>query len=359
MGLEIAIYNGQSRDGNKVVNSVKAAYLYADIVRVYDFNIPNGIRRGEKLYDKYLDREKHLQEVEPEVLDKYPWFEHGSEEQLMKLSLEELKWLDDKLNKIILGQRMTIDRLAYIKEFNEIQGCRNRNNEQYTSEKYQRELTRMGIEYLVPEIGVFKLDQAYNNLCSRYFDDKGFKLINDRTFLEKKGLEESSVWTPGYLSEYYISTLPGFEDATMDEIKDIRRELNEHIVPYRSAIIKMAEEIKVLPETESFQQECLSLYLRDIEPKVAAIKAAIDDNNVFKNTAKKIITNKETWVSIGALATAFATTGDIANAVSIGTATALGGLSIAQGVVSTLEEKKKIKDNEMFFLYEIGRRLKK
>ena len=56
---------------------------------------------------------------------------------------------------------------------------------------------------------------------------------------------------------------------------------------------------------------------------------------------------------------AVATTGDIANAVSIGAATALAGLSITEGIVSTLEEKKKIKDNEIFFLYEAGQRLKK
>ena len=37
MGFDVAIYNAGCRDGKKVVDSIKAAYLYADKVRVYDF----------------------------------------------------------------------------------------------------------------------------------------------------------------------------------------------------------------------------------------------------------------------------------------------------------------------------------
>ena len=79
---------------------------------------------------------------------------------------------------------------------------------------------------------------------------------------------------------------------------------------------------------------------------------------MFKNIAKSVITEKETWVGAGALIAGLATSGDIASAISMGTAVMMGGLSVSKGITKTMEENKKIKENEMYFLYEAGKKLR-
>lgn len=349
MGLDIAIYNGNCTDGKKIINSIKSACLYADNVRLYDNVFPLNLSDdGISLQAKLEIDVQELIKLDPfDVIPNY-----------------RLIVLPENINHSTEGMKVTISKKSFylckfIKELREVDFS------DYSWEQCVKKFEKMGVHYIIPifqtQLGkdahVDLLD--YVKLMNQFLDDKGFKILNDIDDLSPQSSHPTSMWSPAYLSEYVISTLPGFENATLDEIADIRGELDKYVIPYRAAILRMAQTIKEIPSTDSFQRECMTLYLREIEPQVAAINAAVLDNNVYMNIAKKVITNKETWASIGALVTAFATQGDIANAVGIGTAAAFGGLSIAQGIMSTLEEKKKIKENEMFFLYEAGQRLKK
>lgn len=323
MGFDVAINNGECNDGNRIVNSVKAAYLYADRVRVYDYCCLQDITEEEFI------RKRAKNDSPNEVI------------------------------RAIVETDYAIDNLSVMESFISAYQ-RELNNEQYKRKKYLEDLDKMGIDCI--DIGrdltsFYHLSDLVNTVASRFIEDKGFKILNDQKAIDSNKLESFSILAPTALSDYVFSTLPGFEDATIDEIIDIRKELNKYIIPYRSAVLRMAERIKTIPNTDSFQQECAYLYFQEIEPQVASINSAIQDNNVFKNIAKKVITNKETWVSLGALTMAFATTGDIANAVTVGTAVAFGGHSIADGIIKSIEEKKKIKDKEMYFLYESGKKL--
>lgn len=350
MGLDIAIYNGMSGEGQKIINSIKSAYLYSDHVRVYDFFLPLNIDRDSilSLIPDNPDARELIRLITDNIDDDF-----FSWDKILPENMDyhtAMKILCDELNKNIMKNH-------FIQSYS-LGELRDRDFSDNSWEQCVKKLKKMGVRYIAP-LSETELGYHVSYPTIQFLNDKGFKVINDTSILPIMSLHPTSIWSPAYLSEYVVSTLPGFEDATLDEIVDIREELDKYVIPFRAAIIKMAQTIKEVPNSDSFQRDCMTVYLREIEPQVAAINAAIDDNNVFKNIAKKVVTNKETWASVGALVTAFATTGDIANAVSIGAATALAGLSITEGIVSTLEEKKKIKDNEMFFLYEAGQRLKK
>ena len=84
------------------------------------------------------------------------------------------------------------------------------------------------------------------------------------------------------------------------------------------------------------------IYLRDIQLHIDTINYAIRDNNVFKNIAKNDFADQKTWAAIGPLITAFASGGELAEAIGIGVAFALGGTAISKGIVDAIEASKKI-----------------
>jgi hypothetical protein len=72
-----------------------------------------------------------------------------------------------------------------------------------------------------------------------------------------------------------------------------------------------------------------------------------------------VATDGKTWTAAAGLASVVAATGTVLSPLSIGTAAAFGALSIGGGVMKTLENERKLQENEMFFLYETGNELKK
>ena len=404
MGFDIAIYNASCFDGNRVINSAKAAYLYGDKVRVYDIPriekyIPENLSDSLKIIDKMIIalQQRHpllfiegtkYSKIDPNLFSGEVFLDPGIDNpkyneflELISSDLtikdtrekayefgftnEDIKMINQYLDVCIECEGITnrYYNIFFLKEYKRIwwsvYGIRQLTRSGYTSEEYDKMLKHLNIEIVQPVLDSKTALLDYESFENSFLKDHSFKIMNDTIRDSKIESLFLSMWATSYLSEYAISSLPGFEEAAVDEIIDIRKELNKYIIPYRAAILKMAGNIKEVPDTESLQRECMVLYLRDIEPQVASINAAIADNNVFKNIAKNFVTSEKTWASMGALATAFITTGDIANALSVGTAAAFGGWSIAKSIISSLEEKKKIKDNEIFFLYQAGKKLKR
>ena len=357
MGFDIAIYNGFTEDVNKVVNSVKAAYLYADKVRVYDHIIPLGFNTDEIRAESMEERvyhDKYRVFDDPSNFGPYEFDANGKLQKIADpLSYKAFLDIHKKCTNILEDR-------SYINLCENLECRRKNNSSSYSTLIYQKELSRINVELVTPinerRLSPYSLVELSFQFNDKFVEDKGFKILNDHLY--KANTLIPSMWTPTVLSEYSISSLPGFEDATVDEIIDIKKELEKYIIPYRAAMLRIAQDIKEIPGTESFQRECLLLYLSEIEPKVASINAAIIDNNVFKNIAKSFLTEKETWVSIGAMVVALSTSGNIASAISMGAAVAMGGLSMSKGITKTMEERRKIKDNEMYFLYETGNKLR-
>lgn len=338
MEFEIAIYNGGCDDGRTIINSVKAAYLYADKVRIYDYSIPTGFQMPEILQEYKKNHYNYIGHCRAIS------FFNEDEEAYLKLGFNSsADYVIDFLNSYVECVLTTQIYREQAKEYNRA--------------NYEKMLAKLDIEIIepkvvLPETGV-NVMKRFGEFINNFENDKGLKMftnVNDTS----DGLEINKNLLSSYLSEYAISKLPGFENASLDEMKDIRNELDGYIIPYRKAIIKTVETIKEIPDSESLQQECAKLYLEEIEPKVAAINAAIHDNNVFKNIARSAFTSELAWTGIGSIAVAISTRANIANATALGSALALCGYSVSNGIKTTLEKEKEIQKNEMYFLYEAG-----
>lgn len=64
---------------------------------------------------------------------------------------------------------------------------------------------------------------------------------------------------------------------------------------------------------------------------------------MFKNIAKNDFADQKTWAAIGPLITAFASGGELVEAIGIGVAFALGGTAISKGIADAIEASKKFK----------------
>lgn len=339
MDFEIAIYNGGCNDGRKVVNSVKAAYLYADKVRVYDYSIPEGYRQPSR----------------EEQLSKFPYTYRFHSCEINRFNYDNSAYLKAGYSN---SDAYVLDFIKrYVWVVLDTQKDREFDKEYREANYYKEMLAKLDVEIIVPQVVLPNTSEhvmkQFGDYINKFENDNGLKMFTNSDDINNIWKEYPSL-LPSYLSEYAISKLPCFENASFDEIKDIRDELDGYIVPYREAIVRITQTMKKAQSSESLQQECARLYLDEIEPKVAAINAAIRDNNVFKNIARSGLTSELGWSGIGSLVAAIATKDKIIDAVGIGFAVALGGYSVANGIIKYLENKKVIQDNEMYFLYEAG-----
>ena len=320
MSFEVAIYNAGCDDGKRVIDSIKAAYLYADKVRVYDF-----------LYSEYFDK--------------------------TLVANEQSRQFRSRIDYGIPGfNTAEIVADSFSRVTNNMHHLRQQNNSRYNKKQYRTDLNRLGIKLIAPKVNannLGRINEVFREFVVRCRKDPGYKLFN--SYPRYKGVDSqiSSLLVTALLSEHAISKLPGFENASIDEMIDIRDELDGYIVPYRNAIVDMSRKINGIQDKESLRQECVTLYLNEIEPRVAAINEAVRDNNVFKNIARSAITSELGWTGIGSMAVAIATKGDISNAL-MSTAIAVGGYSITKGIKITQERKKELQENELYFLYEAG-----
>lgn len=356
MDFTISIFNDYFVDGKTVINSLKAAYLYADKVKVYDTADPKFIG-----LDSTARKEFTMHDY-AELLEKWLAWVILLDDDNYFASCSNSDWTSAK--RIALQANLDYAKM-HSKYVEPAKMARWLYERQYYSDSWDKFLNQERIEYITPTIDIRKADEHINHRQFFQFEKDyliadGFKTINGKTIMSSyQGSKIPSLCIPSYLSDYAISTLPGFEEASFDEIIDIRKELDRYIIPYRAAILKMADEVKEIPYTESSKQECMIIYLRDIQPQIDTINYAIRDNNMFKNIAKNVFADQKTWAGIGALITAFASGGELAEAIGIGAAFALGGTAISKGIVDAVEASKKIKANEMFFLYEAGKKVKK
>ncbi|MDQ4679403.1 hypothetical protein, partial [Stenotrophomonas maltophilia group sp. RNC7] len=94
------------------------------------------------------------------------------------------------------------------------------------------------------------------------------------------------------LTDKLLFKLPSFEFAEVDEILDIRKELERPLLRFRGKTIEYAESIQTLPWDKDFEDECCILYNKEIVPSILEIEEMIEDNNIIKNLGITLLTDE-------------------------------------------------------------------
>lgn len=169
------------------------------------------------------------------------------------------------------------------------------------------------------------------------------------------------------ISDNFIQRLPSFEIASVDEILDIRKELDPSLARFRSKMISYSGSIQALPWDNDFESESSLLYYQEVAPAIMEIREMAQDNSFLKNLGGKILADTDFMTNAGQLAVSVAAAGVISSLADVAsldtTVLTAGGVWAAQKVKSAYDEyaekKKEIQRKDLYFYYQAGEKLKR
>ncbi|MCC7573966.1 hypothetical protein KO361_00030 [Candidatus Woesearchaeota archaeon] len=154
--------------------------------------------------------------------------------------------------------------------------------------------------------------------------------------------------------------LPNFENATINEIIDVRKTLDKPLIRFRSAIIDKSETIRYEPWNENFKNDVEKLFYKRIEPSIFEIEEECNTNKYLLELLDTI-TERPLEIPAGGITGAvISKLSTISNISATAIGLTLGTATVAYKALRKWKEKtKKIEDNQIFFYYKTGKILKK
>lgn len=168
------------------------------------------------------------------------------------------------------------------------------------------------------------------------------------------------------LASDLLIALPSFEFATIDEILDIRKELEKPLIRFRSKLLSYDKEIQSMPWDEEFKYECKRLYLEEVAPSVLEIDELTKEKSFLKNFGYNFLSDNSGLQETGKLVIAVSLAGILSaysETMSNGQALLMtGGLYTASKVANAFREYKsmqrEITKKDMYFYHRAGKIMK-
>jgi len=155
--------------------------------------------------------------------------------------------------------------------------------------------------------------------------------------------------------------LPNFENATIDEILDIRKTLGKPLIRFRSAIIDISDYIRYKPWDEGFYYDIEKLFYQRIEPAVLEIEEECKSNKYLSKLLLNIVAKRAWEIPAGGIGgVIISKLAEVSNISATAIGLAIGTGTVAFNALNEWKEKtKEIEKNQMFFYYKTGEILKK
>lgn len=161
------------------------------------------------------------------------------------------------------------------------------------------------------------------------------------------------------LASDMLGRLPLFDVASMDELLDIRRELDPYLVRFRSAVISYARVIQSAQWDSDFQDEADLVFRERVAPAILEIEDAVKSNTLLKaflsrSTETLTVPGSST---LGVILSGIAEFSQIAGA-ALGFAA--GAAAVGASAIDDWQAKTKdIQGNQLYFYYRVGQSLQK
>lgn len=208
-------------------------------------------------------------------------------------------------------------------------------------------------------------DEFINTMMRAISDASTYPLFDDATGnLVRLGIDAGSIKPSPMriaqgkqtkLAADTLNRLPLFDEASVNEILDIRLELEHCLVRFRSAIIKYSEEIKNASWDAEFSAEAEGIFNRDIAPAVRDIEDAVKSNSSLIELATRKLVDKPALISTSVFSfivsqlSSFPTITKLAMAASVGAATAL-----YDAYKEFQKQQISTEQNQLYFYYRAG-----
>jgi hypothetical protein len=139
------------------------------------------------------------------------------------------------------------------------------------------------------------------------------------------------------LASDLLQRLPLFEDAPVDEILSIRRELDGPLIRFRVAVARFSDGMRTAGWDPEFVDDAEDVFVREVEPAVQEIEDAVRDRS-FVAQLLPSMTASQNWAASGALGMAAYNLASLPELVSLAVG---GGVGFASGVREAYLEWRK------------------
>lgn len=214
---------------------------------------------------------------------------------------------------------------------------------------------------------------AFVDQLKRYLQDPGKFVLLDATIasLARSMIDEGMIKPPQravsnasevVLGTGFIAHLPAFTSAPMDELMDVRRDLNEPLERYRRKVSQLRSEMQTGPFDEHIRAEVDAIFRTEVNPAIIEIREAMADHKLVKELLRALGGDlssfvKGSWLPAG-IAIFSANAFDLSAAVTAGlTAVSAGGPTVAKGVLARGRGRAEARTHDLYYLYEVDRRL--
>jgi hypothetical protein len=162
------------------------------------------------------------------------------------------------------------------------------------------------------------------------------------------------------LASDLFQNLPLFDNASVDEVISIRRELDKPLIRFRSSMIEFSDEIKSATWDKDFPLECESVCQRKVRPAILEIEEAVRDNRRLR-MYKETFVKEKGIVALSSLGLIVASSNGLIDTVSQFLSASVPPLAwIAMESERQIQGNKKlIERNQLYFYYKSSQILKK
>ena len=160
------------------------------------------------------------------------------------------------------------------------------------------------------------------------------------------------------LAASLLERLPHFEGASIDQMLEIRGELDRPLVRFRSALIKFSETIKTAAWEKDFPADADIVFRRDVAPAILDIEDATKSNKLITTIVRGLVEKPLVVPSGSAIGLAISTFSGLPQALtlSIGASTA-AGIVIYDAYKAWSEKNLHVQQNAMYFYYCVAKKL--
>lgn len=155
-----------------------------------------------------------------------------------------------------------------------------------------------------------------------------------------------------------LEQLPLFEQATIDEVIDIRRELEKYLIRFRKAILEFSESMKTASWGKDFPSEANHVFIKNVAPAIQEIEEKIKTNKYLATLARKLVDKPLTMPSGAVLSVVMSHLNSIPEVVSNSLGPALASTALVYDTFKEWKDKKrKVESHSLFFYYQARARL--
>lgn len=216
--------------------------------------------------------------------------------------------------------------------------------------------------------------RAFVDELKRYLQDptKFVLLDEDIASLARSLIDEGHVRIPARsisnaseaaLGTGILARLPAFPSAPLDEIVDLRRDLNEPLSRYRRMVSHLRGDLQTGPFDQDIEAEIDSVWRNEVDPAVIEIRQAMAEHGLVREIVRSMSGNlgdfvKGGWLPGGGMFVFSANVLDLNTALSTGLA---GAAAVAPTVAKAASNRQTgraaARVNDLYYLYEVNRKL--